>query len=169
MSDCFSIKHSKYISSFLLLFLLFSLSRSPFVCRHRHAVIVNEGYCKRRLVCLFGRLLSPPFCIKWQWGLDTSHTASLASRTSYLAASVAHSSEVKLSHKQQKKGANQREYISFRIRAWFLSVTQRPETEENIEKRGKQWLTGLTGERIFTKLDINCNALHLRQGTCKVS
>lgn len=82
-------------------------------------------------------------------------------------------------HKQQK-GTNQREYI-YRSDPDLICLCH-PATGdggdggslggdgdgENIGKREKQWLTGLTGERIFTKLDINCNALHLRQGTCKV-
>ncbi len=82
---------------------------------------------------------------------------------------------------KQRRGANQREYMSFGSRLDFsLSPSdQRGGGDkgcrggdgdgENIGRREKQWLTGLTGERIFTKLDINCNALHLRQGTCKVS
>lgn len=46
MSDCFSIKHSKYISSFFALVLAFLPLSFPFVRCHRHAVIVNEGYCE---------------------------------------------------------------------------------------------------------------------------
>lgn len=38
----------------------------------------------------------------------------------------------------------------------------------NTGREEKQRLTGLTGERIFTKLDINCSALHLRGATCKI-
>lgn len=152
MSDCFSIKHSKYISSFWLWFILSGCL----------AVIANEGYRKGDCslpACLAGYY--PPSALNDNEGLTLLHTASLAPCTSYLA----HSSEVKLSQRrpQTTKG---RESEGIGGSALDLGMSA---GDGRTEERGeKQWLTGVTGERIFTKLDINCSALHLRQGTCKV-
>lgn len=87
MSDCFSIKHSKYISSFWLRFILSGCL----------AVIANEGYRKGDCslpACLAGYY--PPSALNDNEGLTLLHTASLAPCTSYLA----HSSEVKLSQRR---------------------------------------------------------------------
>lgn len=133
MSDCFSIKHSKYILSFLLL--LFSLPPAPLLVRHRHAVIVNEGYCRGDWcgdTCLFGSLLSPPFFlyIKWKLGLDTFYATSPGAahgfprpRPCWVCAAVQKANFHSGTREQQRR-INQREYRLAGTRAWFLPVTR---------------------------------------------
>lgn len=126
------------------------------------------------VACLAG--CYPPSALKDNEGL--TRLKQLARwRASYLASSVARVVQ-KLNfsaHKQRnKKGGRKSEgiYMYIGSRLDFYLSPKRPGKEEmrgTSGKREKQWLTGLTGERIFTKLDINCSALHLRQGTCKVS
>ena len=149
-------------------------------------MIINEGYCKGDLcgaTFRFGSLLSPPALNDNE---DLTHLTQLAWHHAVVTCPRLWHTVQKLNfrsdaYKQQKGRKSERIYIVSDPGLISLchpatvdggktrEAEEEMETGENIGWREKQWLTGLTGERIFTKLDINCSALHLRQGTCKVS
>lgn len=128
MSDCFSIKHSKYISSFLLLFLLFSLSHSLLYATTAMLWSLTKGTaketCVETLACLAGYY--PLSALNDNEGL-TRFTQLAWHHTLVTWPCLWHTVQ-KLNfhsdaHKQQK-GMNQREYISFGSRLNFsLSPT----------------------------------------------